>query len=100
MMPWVSRFLWRPRPCLPAPNSRRANCLLSRAQPRPQRPGAFHANPNSRGQFRVTDLTGPKDVVGAKNLTTEFTVEGTAPANPLAITVTDEQVRLLRGQKP
>ncbi len=58
----------------------------------------FHVHPKSQGQFRVMDLAGPKEIIEAKNLRTEFRVGDQPPATALEITVTDEQIKLLRGK--
>lgn len=60
----------------------------------------FHVHPNSQGQFRVSDLSGPKEITAAANLATEFKVSAIAPEQPFQIAVTDEQVKLLRTPPP
>jgi len=57
----------------------------------------FHAHANSQGVFRVSDL--PGEAAKAKNLSAEFKIGDQSPPNPVVITVTDEQVQLLRGAK-
>jgi len=57
----------------------------------------FHVRPISQGVFRVSDLRG--EAAKAKNLTAEFKIGDQSPPNPVVITVTDEQVQLLRGAK-
>jgi hypothetical protein len=59
----------------------------------------FYLHPHSRGRFRVSDLPGSEAVNRASNLFAEFAVEDKPPAEPVAITVTDEQIALLRGAK-
>lgn len=59
----------------------------------------FYLHPNSRGKVRVSDLPGPQAVGQASNLFAEFAVADKPPAEPIAISVTDEQIGLLRGAK-
>lgn len=59
----------------------------------------FHVHPNSKGQFRVSDLPGPREVGEASNLFAEFALQDMAPAESFIITVTDEQIQLLLGGK-
>ena len=57
----------------------------------------FHVNPNSQGQFRVSDLKGPAEISKATNLSFDFRVSDKAPEEPFRITVTDQQIAVLRG---
>ena len=57
----------------------------------------FHLRPSSQGQFRVCDLAGPKETAQAKNLVADFQILSAPLQNPFEIKVTDEQVKLLRG---
>lgn len=59
----------------------------------------FYINPNSQGQFWVSDIRGPEEVAMAKNLFADFDVAEAAPDHEFQITVTDEQIRLLLGAK-
>jgi hypothetical protein len=55
----------------------------------------FYLHPNSRGQFRASDL---REAAGKSNLIIEFTVEDKPPAEPPMITVTTEQIQAVRGE--
>jgi hypothetical protein len=57
----------------------------------------FHLHPGSKGQFRVYDMPGRPEPVAAKNLVIAFETGKGAPGQPFEIIVTDEQLRLLRG---
>ena len=59
----------------------------------------FHVHPNSSGEFRVTDLQGPKEITQAENLSAKFTISEKSPKQPFHITVTDEQIATLRTKK-
>ncbi|MEI8021016.1 MAG: carboxypeptidase-like regulatory domain-containing protein [Schlesneria sp.] len=59
----------------------------------------FHVHSNSTGEFRVTDLQGPKEITQAENLSAKFTVSEKPPKQPFRITVTDEQIAVLKKQK-
>jgi hypothetical protein len=56
----------------------------------------FYLRPNSKGQFRVSDL--PAGAGMAPNLATDFAVEEALPAAGFTITISDAQVKLLRGK--
>jgi hypothetical protein len=57
----------------------------------------FHLHPGSKGQFRVYDMPGRPEPVAARNLVIDFETGKEPPGKPLEVTVTDEQLRLLRG---
>jgi hypothetical protein len=59
----------------------------------------FHAPRNAEGQFRVSDLPGPREVQDAENLRTRFKLGDQPPAEPVTITITEAQSRLLLGKK-
>ena len=59
----------------------------------------FHVHRNSTGEFRVTDLQGPKEITQAENLSAKFNVGEKHPKQPFRITVTDEQIAALRTKK-
>jgi hypothetical protein len=59
----------------------------------------FHLHPNSQGQFRVSDLPGPKEIRDAANLLAQFKAGDQPPQEPFSITLTDAQIGLLFGGK-
>jgi hypothetical protein len=59
----------------------------------------FLLHPNSKARLQVSDLNGPEEITQAANLTVEFPLGDTPPAEPLRITVTDAQLELLRRPK-
>ena len=59
----------------------------------------FHVHPNSTGEFRVTDLQGAKEITQAENLSAKFTISEKPPNRPFRITLTEEQIAVLKKQK-
>lgn len=59
----------------------------------------FYLHPNSQGQFRVSDLDRILATGKASNLLVEFAVTENAPTENFPITVTEEQIQLLRGEQ-
>ena len=59
----------------------------------------FHVFPNSQGQFAIMDLKGPPAIAKAENLAVEFRVADKAPAEPYRLTVSQEQIGLLKHSK-
>lgn len=57
----------------------------------------FYVHPNSRGHFRASDLPGGM-ALERSNLIVEFKVEDKPPAAPPTITVTEGQIRAVRGK--
>jgi hypothetical protein len=55
----------------------------------------FHVNPASRGQFRVSNLPGPREQANAENLFVDFAVAAAPPEQPFEIKLTAEQKRAL-----
>jgi hypothetical protein len=55
----------------------------------------FHVNPRSQGQFRVSDIPGPREVAMAENLFARFEIADAPPERPFEIAITDEQKRVL-----
>ncbi len=56
---------------------------------------SFFVNPQSRGQFYVSNLPGPRERSTAANLFAPFEIDQEAPSEPFVITLTEEQQRLL-----